>query len=64
MEGLWWSYPVMNVTRKPNRRRIHPETVRGQRKYAPKYAADKPDDILAVMLSSSWKWELRVSRRP
>lgn len=54
----------MNVTRKPNRRRIHPETVRGQRKYAPKYAADKPDDILAVILSSSWKWELRVSRRP
>jgi hypothetical protein len=28
--------PVTKVIRKPNRRRIHPDIVSGQRKYAPK----------------------------
>lgn len=43
----------MKVTLKPKRRRIHPEIVRGQRKYAPKYAAERPEASLAVMLRSA-----------
>jgi hypothetical protein len=39
----------MNVTLKPKRRRIHPEMVNGQMKYAPKYAADSPVASAGVM---------------
>lgn len=54
----------MNVTLKPKRRRIHPEMVNGHRKYAPKYAADSPDALLAVMFSVAWKCELSTSSKP
>jgi hypothetical protein len=56
--------PVMNVTRKPHLRRTQPLKVGGQRKYAPKYAAERPDDLEGVMLSDFWKWGLRTSRSP
>lgn len=41
--------------RNPKRRRIHPEMVSGHKKYAPKYAAWRPDDLDAVMFSVVWK---------
>lgn len=56
--------PVMKVTRKPYRRTIHPEMVNGQMKYAAKYEACRPLDLLAVILRVVWKWEFKVSSKP
>lgn len=54
----------MKVTRNPNLRLIHPEIVKGQTKYAPKYDACRPLDLLAVMFSVVWKCEFSTSSSP
>jgi len=59
-----YSLPVMKVTRNPNFRTIHPDIVSGQTKYAPKYAACRPLDLLAVILRLRWKWEFKTSSNP
>lgn len=41
--------PVMNVTLKPKRRRIQPDIVSGQTKYAPNYEEESPAAREAVM---------------
>jgi hypothetical protein len=38
--------------------------VGGQRKYAPKYAAERPEDFDGVIFRVVWKWGLRTSSNP
>jgi hypothetical protein len=56
--------PHMNVTLNPQRFRIYPEMVKGQRKYAPKYALARPADSAFVILRRVTKLLLSTSSRP
>ena len=38
--------------------------VSGHKKYAPKYAAWRPDDLDAVIFSVVWKWLFNTSNSP
>jgi len=42
---------VIKVTLNPNLRKIHQDIVNGQKKYAPKYAADNPAALVGLISS-------------
>jgi hypothetical protein len=56
--------PQTKVIRKPYLRSIQPEMVSGHKKYAPKQAAERPDDSALEILSNETKLLFSTSRRP
>lgn len=56
--------PVIKVILNPNLRKSHPDIINGQIKYAPKYAADSPADLVSLMSSRLWKCEFKTSKKP